>query len=103
MLLPDVAPGALATHLRLLGSGTHPAAKVAKRARKYTERASGSAEVWLARLDAERRAGDDRDMRMVWAEARRQVQGPGMEEVWMWGLREEDADTKEVCEVRLRL
>lgn len=101
--LPDVAPGVLAAHIRLLGAETRHLEAAVQAGRRYTRQGSGDAGVWLARLDAERAAGvGDEEVARAWGEARRQVCGQGRERVWMWGLREA-GNAREICEVRAAL
>lgn len=97
----DVAPRVLAVHVRLLSADAEQLGKAVRRARKYTEQSSGDAELWLARLDAERLAGvGDDAVTRGWAEARRRVSaGPGREQVWLWGLGV-GGDVRTACEVR---
>lgn len=89
------SPSLYSTHLRLLISpsiaraAASPApAKILKFARKYTSKSPPSASVWLARLDAEKRFSQRREVEKAWADARSSVAGDthDVEQVWMWGL-----------------
>ncbi|KAI9067095.1 hypothetical protein FKP32DRAFT_1564309 [Trametes sanguinea] len=62
--------------------------KILRLARKHTARASAStdASVWLARLDAEKAFAQPEEVESAWAEARGRVEGPGLEDVWLWGI-----------------
>lgn len=90
----------LASHIRLLCEGGAGPGVAVGRARKYTERCSGDAAVWLARLDAERLAGTaGEEIGQIWREARRAVQEDGAEAeaIWRWGLDNGDGL---LCEAR---
>lgn len=73
--------------------------KVIKTARKYTTKARGSSQVWLARLEAEKtycsRSGVEGQRVVVsaWKEARESVTGKEEDvlKVWIWGLGDEEA------------
>lgn len=85
----EVGARALATHVRMLSADARQLKLAVERGRKYTKRASEDAEVWLARLDAERLAGvAEEEVMCAWEEARRRVTGEGQERVWLWGLGE---------------
>ncbi|KAI0645423.1 U3 small nucleolar RNA-associated protein 6-domain-containing protein [Trametes meyenii] len=97
--LPSPAlPALLAAHVRLLvrhhaslGSVLLPPKvnspeKILRVSRKYTARAPSSAAVWLARLDAEKQYAQAEDVERAWGEARSKVEGPNLEDVWLWGL-----------------
>ncbi|KAH9892817.1 U3 small nucleolar RNA-associated protein 6-domain-containing protein [Cubamyces lactineus] len=99
-LSSPIPPPLLAAHVRLLtrhqpslGSALLPPKvnspeKILRVARKYTSRAPTNASVWLARLDAEKDfATQHADVDTAWAEARGKVEGAGLEDVWLWGLR----------------
>ncbi|KAI0334977.1 hypothetical protein GY45DRAFT_1351078 [Cubamyces sp. BRFM 1775] len=99
-LSSPIPPPLLAAHVRLLtrhqpslGSALLPPKvnspeKILRVARKYTSRAPANAPVWLARLDAEKHfAAQPADVDAAWAEARGKVEGAGLEDVWLWGLR----------------
>jgi hypothetical protein len=95
----EVEGRVLATHVRLLSGDAQQLDKAVARGRRYTARARGDADVWLARLDAERAAGVAAErVAGAWREARGAVGGEARERVWMWGLRGDDGD-REVCEV----
>ncbi|KAF8577994.1 hypothetical protein K439DRAFT_506926 [Ramaria rubella] len=79
----------LAAHVRVLSGRAEGLAEAVARGRKYTRRMPRDAEVWIARLDAEEAAGEgQRGLLAAWGEARAQVDGPGTERVWAWGLRD---------------
>lgn len=88
------SPSLLSAHIRLLIQSAQPNdAKVLRTARKYTSRTPKSAQVWLARLAAERQLGFDSEgwdtVERVWAEARGLVAEGSEEElgrIWLWGL-----------------
>ncbi|KAI0655912.1 U3 small nucleolar RNA-associated protein 6-domain-containing protein [Cubamyces menziesii] len=99
-LSSPIPPPLLAAHVRLLtrhqaslGPALLPPKvnspeKILRVARKYTSRAPANAPVWLARLDAEKHfAAQHADVDAAWAEARGKVEGAGLEDVWLWGLR----------------
>ena len=99
-LSSPIPPPLLAAHVRLLtrhqpslGSALLPPKvnspeKILRVARKYTSRAPTNASIWLARLDAEKDfATQHADVDAAWAEARGKVEGAGLEDVWLWGLR----------------
>ncbi|KZT08401.1 uncharacterized protein LAESUDRAFT_757637 [Laetiporus sulphureus 93-53] len=61
--------------------------KILRLARKCTTKNTGRAQVWLARLDAERAFGaSGEELDRAWDDARGAVQGKGIESVWLWGL-----------------
>ncbi|KAI0633359.1 U3 small nucleolar RNA-associated protein 6-domain-containing protein [Trametes polyzona] len=101
--LPSPIPDALlAAHVRLLvrhhaslGSALLPPKvnspeKILRVSRKYTTRAPSSATVWLARLEAEKHFAQPEDVQRAWQIARGQVEGDGLEDVWLWGLAPKD-------------
>lgn len=46
--------------------------------------------MWLARLDAEKRFAQPEDVARAWSDARKNVEGDGLEDVWLWGLGSQD-------------
>ena len=88
-------------HIRLLIAPTNPVApsptKVLKFVRKYTDDIPASAEVWLARLDAEKRFASREDVEQAWSDARNSVKGTSgdLEKVWVWGLDQYSSDGTE--------
>lgn len=46
--------------------------------------------MWLARLDAERHFAQPEDIARAWSAARENVEGDGLEDVWLWGLELKD-------------
>lgn len=46
--------------------------------------------MWLARLDAEKRFAQPEDVARAWSDARKSVEGDGLEDVWLWGLGSQD-------------
>lgn len=77
--------GSLADYLPPTGNTPE---RVLRLARKATEKESTkhSAQVWLARLDAEKQLSASDDVKRAWDEARAAVVGAGTETVWLWGL-----------------
>ncbi|KAI0373390.1 hypothetical protein BV20DRAFT_962522 [Pilatotrama ljubarskyi] len=98
-LSSPIPPALLAAHVRLLvrhhaslGSALLPPKvnspeKILRVARKYATRAPSNAAVWLARLEAEQQLAQPEDVERAWQEARRKVEGDGLDNVWLWGLR----------------
>ncbi|KAG6920097.1 hypothetical protein DXG01_010165 [Tephrocybe rancida] len=88
----EAPPSLLSAHIRLVTNsvGGETPAKVLRIARKYSKQARTSAPVWLARLEAENRFGEDgrSAVAAAWQEARGMVEGTKeeMEAVWTWGL-----------------
>ncbi|KAH9920077.1 uncharacterized protein B0H18DRAFT_957255 [Fomitopsis serialis] len=62
--------------------------RVLRLARKFTgkDNTKHSAQVWLARLDAEKQFATGEDAKRAWDEARGVVVGTGTDTVWLWGL-----------------
>ncbi|KAI0743827.1 U3 small nucleolar RNA-associated protein 6-domain-containing protein [Daedaleopsis nitida] len=102
-----VPPALLAVHVRLLTA--HHASlssdllptkvntpeKILRVARKHTEKAPTCTTVWLARLGAERRFADDVASNRAWAEARKNVTGEDIQDVWLWGLEPQSTEQAE--------
>ncbi|KAL7281262.1 hypothetical protein ACG7TL_004570 [Trametes sanguinea] len=99
--LPSPTPSPLlAAHIRLLTryapslgpallpSKANSPEKILRLARKHTARAPAwaDASVWLARLDAEKAFAPPGEVESAWADARGRVEGPGLEDVWLWGV-----------------
>ncbi|KAI0769680.1 U3 small nucleolar RNA-associated protein 6-domain-containing protein [Trametes elegans] len=94
-----IPPALLSAHIRLLvrhqalfGADLLPSKvnnpeKILRVSRKYTTRAPTNAAVWLARLEAEKQFAQSDDVQRAWQEARGKVEGAGLEDVWLWGLR----------------
>lgn len=77
-------PSLLATHISILASTPDRSRdETLRQARKYTKRTPTSSRVWLARLRAERDFGD---VQNASEEARTNVQGDGIIDVWLWGV-----------------
>ncbi|EIW63031.1 snoRNA-binding rRNA-processing protein UTP6 [Trametes versicolor FP-101664 SS1] len=101
-LSSPVPPALLAAHVRLLvqhhtslGPALLPPKvntpeKILHVSRKYATRAASSAPMWLARLDAERHFAQPEDVARAWSDARKTVEGDGLEDVWLWGLGSQD-------------
>ncbi|CAL1707685.1 unnamed protein product [Somion occarium] len=107
----------LSTHLALLtyfstfiSSGDVPLlpspTKIVKLARKYTSLPAvrSSYHIWLARLEAEKRllgpvGGKDGEVEKTWKEARANVSGEGVIEVWIWGVNVTGEDANKHGEV----
>ena len=60
--------------------------KIVRVSRKHTAKSATSATVWLARLDAERRFAEPEDVKRAWDDARQQVEGDGIQDIWLWGI-----------------
>ncbi|TFY56252.1 hypothetical protein EVJ58_g7756 [Rhodofomes roseus] len=62
--------------------------RVLRLARKSTgkDTTKHSAQVWLARFDAEKQFSTSEDAKRAWDEGRGAVLGAGTETVWLWGL-----------------
>ena len=82
-------------------------AKVVRLGQKYSAKAPASAEVWLARLAAEKEFGAGEkgqgSVVEIWRSARQSVVGTEEEvlKVWLWGLDEElIEDKRKTHEVR---
>ena len=127
-LSTPIPPDLLAAHIRLLVSHhgslgfallppkTNTPEKILRVARKYSNKAPACAAVWLARLAAEKQFARQENVDRAWTEARKYVEGDGVQEVWLWGLEpqnrhrssadaENEADVNaevEVVEVRAR-
>ncbi|TBU43639.1 hypothetical protein BD309DRAFT_960198 [Dichomitus squalens] len=100
-----VPPDLLAAHIRLLSS--HQASlgsallppkantpdKILRVARKHTSKAPTRSIVWLARLAAEKQFAEPKDVEQAWTEARKRVEGDGIQDVWLWGLDPENRAT----------
>ncbi|KZT70904.1 hypothetical protein DAEQUDRAFT_724645 [Daedalea quercina L-15889] len=74
--------------------------RVLRLARKWTGKDSTkhSAQLWLARLDAEKQFSVGEDVKRAWDEARAAVVGEGTDTVWLWGLDPEpDWETTMDC------
>jgi U3 small nucleolar RNA-associated protein 6 len=97
-----ISPSLLAAHIRLLvrlDKGTP--AKLDRIVQKYTDLAPQAAQVWLARLDAEKGGGSSAEVvAATWKGARECVRGEEEEvaKVWMWGVHGEKK--REMYEVR---
>ncbi|GBE81415.1 predicted protein [Sparassis crispa] len=115
----DAASAALmAAEIRLLASypQIHPflppscnsIPHILRLARKYTRKASGAEEMWIARLELESQFTEGKEAyQATWAEAREAVvEGDGVTTVWLWGLeRAREADVEadvELLETLLR-
>ncbi|KAI0073382.1 hypothetical protein K474DRAFT_1721714 [Panus rudis PR-1116 ss-1] len=98
----------LTTHVRLLADLSSretpipllpPRAKIIKLARKYTSlpEVRSNADVWLARLNAERAlTQDDGEVERRWKEARENVHGDAVAGVWLWGINEVDQNSDKI-------
>ncbi|OCH92458.1 hypothetical protein OBBRIDRAFT_791201 [Obba rivulosa] len=104
----SASPTLLSAHVRLLTSypslhgflppSINSVPKILRLAQRYTSRTPESAPVWLARLDAEATLsvpspidGQAKEqLQRTWAEARVQVRGDGLTDVWLWGLDRAD-------------
>jgi U3 small nucleolar RNA-associated protein 6 len=95
----STSPSLCSVHIRLLISPSSPAVpnshKVLKFAQKYTSNIPKSAEVWLARLDAEKRFSSREAVEQAWTEARKSVEGTAddLGPVWVWGLELYELDS----------
>ncbi|KAI1796429.1 U3 small nucleolar RNA-associated protein 6-domain-containing protein [Ganoderma leucocontextum] len=93
-----IPPDLLAAHIRLLvshhgGLGfsllppkANTPEKILRVARKHSVKAPACTIVWLARLAAETQFAEQEDVDRTWNEARKHVEGDGIQEVWLWGL-----------------
>jgi U3 small nucleolar RNA-associated protein 6 len=99
----SASPSLASAHIRLLRSRLDPthsgpgAAKILKFARKYTSTISTSAEVWLARLDAENGLSSWEEVKRTWSDARSSAEGTAedIKRVWLWGLDHYPSDRLE--------
>ena len=92
----------LAAHIRLLvshhaslGAALLPPKantpdKILRVARKHVSKAPTRSTVWLARLSAEKQFAEPKDVEQAWSEARKRVEGDGIQDVWLWGLDPEN-------------
>lgn len=100
------SPSLYSSHIRLLISPSNPTepspAKVLKLVRRYTSELPRSAEVWLARLAAEKHFATREEIEHAWSNARNSVEGTPdeVERVWVWGLARY---TRDEMEERLRI
>ncbi|KAH7909960.1 U3 small nucleolar RNA-associated protein 6-domain-containing protein [Hygrophoropsis aurantiaca] len=92
--LPNASSRRRTGHIRILLAHptTMPSTKTLKLARKYTAY-SNSAEVWLARLDAEHACADNKgEIKSAWDAARKSIRVrldtdvSDVQKVWIWGL-----------------
>jgi hypothetical protein len=58
-------------------------AKALRMARRYSDQHPGSAQIWLARLETERKFGARGEWKEAWKAARSSVADG---QVWLWGL-----------------
>lgn len=86
--------------MRVTEADVNDPVKVIKMAQKYTTKAPGSCQVWLARLEAEKKfrasgIEGQRAVESVWREARKSVTGKEEDvlKVWIWGLGDEEGQT----------
>lgn len=85
------SPSLLSAHIRLLHRLDNGVpAKLNRILEKYTSKAPQAAQVWLARLEAEKAGGSSVEVAGTWKKARKSVRGKedGVLKVWMWGLGE---------------
>jgi U3 small nucleolar RNA-associated protein 6 len=100
-----ISPSLLSAHIRLLVRLDKGApAKLGRIIQKYTGQAPQAAQVWLARLDAEKAGASRAEVAATWKKARKSVCGKEEEvlKVWMWGVEESGEKKKTMYEVRTR-